>query len=59
MRSVLVTVPDYQTLQLVNTARRLYQRRELSTSQKQDLNRRFAEGYKRLLFQTKGNPPPE
>lgn len=59
MRSVIVTTPDYETYSLVHTARRLFQRRIYSASQKQDLNRRFAEGYKRLVLQAKGNPPPE
>lgn len=58
MRSVLVSAPDYETLELIHTARRLYQRKQqLDTSEKQDLSRRFAEGYKRLLL--KGVPGPE
>jgi glycerol-3-phosphate O-acyltransferase/dihydroxyacetone phosphate acyltransferase len=60
MKSVIVSAPDYETLQLIHTARRLYQRKVyLNVEEKQDLNRRFAEGYKRLLLMTKGNPPPE
>lgn len=59
MRSVLVTTPDYQSLKLVHAARRLHQRKIYSSTQKQDLNRRFAEGYKLLLLHSKGNPPPE
>jgi len=59
MRSVIVTAPDYQTLQYVYAARRLFQKRGISTEKKQDLNRRFAEGYKRLLTEAKGNPPEE
>ena len=31
----------------------------MPTSEKQDLNRRFAEGYKRLLLMTDGKPPKE
>ena len=31
----------------------------MQTSEKQDLNRRFAEGYRRLLLMTNGNPPKE
>lgn len=50
MRSVIVTAPDYNTLQAVYTARRLYQPSgiRLSPRKTQDLNRRFAEGVKRL-----------
>ena len=61
MKTVIVSAPDYETLQLIHTARRLYNRRgqQLQTSEKQDLNRRFAEGYKRLLLMTDGNPPKE
>ena len=59
MRSVLVTTPDYKSLQMIYTARRLYQRKEPSTLEKQDLNRRFAEGYKELLMRAGGNPPKE
>mmetsp|Transcript_7800 Transcript_7800/g.11526 ORF Transcript_7800/g.11526 Transcript_7800/m.11526 type:complete len:483 (-) Transcript_7800:2034-3482(-) len=59
MRSVIVSVPDYETLQLIHTARRLYQRREYTVSEKQDINRRFAEGYKQLLLRTDGNLPKE
>lgn len=29
------------------------------TTEKQELSRRFAEGYRRLLLLTDGNPPPE
>ncbi len=51
MRSCLVTAPDYETLRLIYTARRLYQpkSRMLSPEQKQDLNRRFAYGYKIMV----------
>ncbi|DBA01476.1 TPA: hypothetical protein N0F65_005595 [Lagenidium giganteum] len=50
MRSVIVTAPDYNIMQLVYAARRLFQRSglRLSAKQTQDLNRRFAEGYKVL-----------
>lgn len=59
MKSVIVSTPDYETLQLVHAARRLYQRKELHASVKQDLNRRFAEGYRRLILTTEGSPPKE
>jgi glycerol-3-phosphate O-acyltransferase / dihydroxyacetone phosphate acyltransferase len=61
MKSVIVSAPDYETLQVIHTARRLYQRKgqTMEPSAKQDLNRRFAEGYKRLLLMTDGNPPKE
>ncbi len=51
MRSCLVTAPDYETLNLIYTARRLYQpmKRILSPEVKQDLNRRFAYGYKIMV----------
>lgn len=42
---------------MIHTARRLYRNKYLSTSEKQDLSRRFAEGYKQLLLMTRGNPP--
>ncbi|TMW67476.1 hypothetical protein Poli38472_011096 [Pythium oligandrum] len=50
MRSVIVTTPNYNIQQLVFTARRLFQRSgmRLSVKETQDLNRRFAEGYKLL-----------
>lgn len=50
MRSVIVTAPNYNIMQLVFTARRLFQRSgvRLSARETQDLNRRFAEGYKIL-----------
>jgi glycerol-3-phosphate O-acyltransferase/dihydroxyacetone phosphate acyltransferase len=54
MRSVLVTAPNYQILQLVYTARRLFTNNSTSSQGRpsvieiQDLNRRFAEGYKIL-----------
>eukprot|EP00543_Licmophora_paradoxa_P001221 CAMPEP_0202449092 /NCGR_PEP_ID=MMETSP1360-20130828/7852_1 /ASSEMBLY_ACC=CAM_ASM_000848 /TAXON_ID=515479 /ORGANISM="Licmophora paradoxa, Strain CCMP2313" /LENGTH=698 /DNA_ID=CAMNT_0049066911 /DNA_START=78 /DNA_END=2174 /DNA_ORIENTATION=+ len=59
MKSVIVTTPDYDSLQLIHTARRLYQRKELEASQKQDLSRRFAEGYKQLVLAVGGDPPEE
>jgi glycerol-3-phosphate O-acyltransferase/dihydroxyacetone phosphate acyltransferase len=59
MKSVLVTAPDYETLQLIHTARRLWQRKELKTSEKQDLSRRFAEGYQQLILHVNGEPPKE
>jgi len=59
MRSVIVTMPDYESLQVVHTARRLYQRNSevIAGKEKQDLLRRFALGYKILLSGTNGNPP--
>jgi len=62
MKSVIVAMPDYQSLSVIHTARRLYQKNNggvMETSEKQDLNRRFAEGFKRLLILAKGNPPKE
>jgi len=57
MRSVIVSAPDYDSLQIIHTARRLFQRRGIPAAAKQELTRRFAEGYKRLLLMTKGDPP--
>lgn len=57
MRSVIVSAPDYDSLQIIHTARRLYQRRGLQAAEKQELSRRFAEGYKMLMLMTKGDPP--
>ena len=59
MRSVIVTMPDYESLQVVHTARRLYQRNSeaVDGQEKQDLLRRFAVGYKILLSGTNENPP--
>jgi len=57
MRGVIVSCPDYESLQMIHTARRLYRSKFSTDSEKQDLSRRFAEGYKRLLLVTKGNPP--
>jgi len=59
MRAVIVSTPDYETLLVIHTARRLFQQREQSASQKQDLSRRFAEGYKRLMLMTHGSPPQQ
>jgi glycerol-3-phosphate O-acyltransferase/dihydroxyacetone phosphate acyltransferase len=60
MRSVIVSMPDYDSLQVVHTARRLYQRNSESVrdgKEKQDLLRRFAVGYKILMSATNDNPP--
>jgi glycerol-3-phosphate O-acyltransferase / dihydroxyacetone phosphate acyltransferase len=57
MKSVIVSAPDYETLQVIHTARRLYQRKGLRGKQKQDLARRFAAGYNRLLMISEGDPP--
>ena len=61
MRSVIVSVPDYETLQVIHAARRLYRQdgADETAAQRQDMGRRFAEGYKRILLQTKGDPPEE
>lgn len=61
MRSVIVSTTDYDTLEIIHTARRLYRREKgpMDTSEKQELSRRFAEGYRRLLLMTDGKPPPE
>lgn len=51
MRGVIVTAPDYDTLKLVHTARRLYSRHpsnSTSTKIKQDLARRFSIGYRMI-----------
>jgi glycerol-3-phosphate O-acyltransferase/dihydroxyacetone phosphate acyltransferase len=52
MRSVIVTAPDYDTLKLIHTARRLHSRHpsyDTNTKSKQDLARRFAIGYKIIM----------
>merc|ERR1712224_934167 len=60
MRSVIVTMPDYDSLQLVQTARRLYQRNSLvDGKEKQDLLRRFAVAYKVLASLTNDSPPQQ
>ncbi|CAM9482234.1 unnamed protein product, partial [Laminaria digitata] len=50
MRGCIITAPDYDSLQLVYTARRLFQSNDVMPlpAQKQDMNRRFAESYKVL-----------
>lgn len=57
----LTFLADYDTLEIIHTARRLYRREKgpMDTSEKQELSRRFAEGYRRLLLMTDGKPPPE
>ncbi|KAL3894160.1 MAG: hypothetical protein SGARI_007827, partial [Bacillariaceae sp.] len=55
MRSVIVARPDYDSLQIVHTARRLYQRSVMYGKEKQDLLRRFALGYQILM---NSNDPP-
>jgi glycerol-3-phosphate O-acyltransferase/dihydroxyacetone phosphate acyltransferase len=47
LRSVTVNVADYETLQVIQAARRLYQPSgmSMSMSQKLEITRRFAEGY--------------
>jgi glycerol-3-phosphate O-acyltransferase/dihydroxyacetone phosphate acyltransferase len=60
MRSVIVSTTDYDTMQLIHTARRLYIKSSstrLDSLEKQDLSRRFAEGYRRLLEMPE--PPKE
>jgi len=63
MRSVIVSVPDYEKLQMIHAARRLYREdteTETETAeQRQDMGRRFAEGYKRMLLKVKGDLPEE
>eukprot|EP01083_Nonionella_stella_P224692 799602_1 len=61
MRGVIVSAPDYESLKIIHTARRLYRDKYISTSEKQDLSRRFAEGYKHLfsLIEGEGEPPKE
>ena len=57
MKSVIVSAPDYDALQIIHTARRLYQRRGLQGKEKQDMARRFSEGYKMLSYMVEGDPP--
>ena len=61
MRSVIVTAHDYGDLKLVHTVRRLYQRSatSMSTKDKQDLARRFSEGYKLLKERYKDTGFPD
>lgn len=60
MRATLVTAPNYYALHLVYTARRLFQKDNWlpSPSEKMDMNRRFAEGYK-MLIQKYGDDLPD
>lgn len=50
LQGCIITAPDYDSLQLVYTARRLWQSDDVMPppEQKQDMNRRFAESYKIL-----------
>jgi len=57
MRSVIVSTPDYDTLQLIHTARRLYQRKGITGKERQDLMRRFAAAYK-ILMTSEDAPQP-
>jgi len=60
MKSVIVSAPDWEILQMIYTARRLYQKNaRLDPREKQELSRRFAEGYKQLLLSVEGQPPQE
>ena len=61
MRSVIVSLPDYEKMQIIHAARRLYRQDHVNETagQRQDMSRRFAEGYKRILLQAKGDPPQE
>lgn len=60
MKSVIVSAPDWETLQMIYTARRLYQKNaRLAPREKQDLSRRFAEGYRQLILSVEGQPPQE
>ena len=59
MREFIVSTDSNETLQLIHTARRLYRSNTKDLSEKQDLSRRFAQGYKRLLVMTHGNPPQQ
>lgn len=61
MRSVVVTIDDYEKMQIIHAARRLYRQDHVNETAKsrQDMARRFAEGYKRIMLQAKGEPPKE
>ncbi|KAL7546676.1 hypothetical protein ACHAWF_010006 [Thalassiosira exigua] len=61
MRSVIVSVPDYEKLQMIHAARRLYRQDAANETaeQRQDMGRRFAEGYKRMLLKVKGDLPEQ
>jgi glycerol-3-phosphate O-acyltransferase/dihydroxyacetone phosphate acyltransferase len=60
IRSVIITAPNYETLSLIHTARRLYQRADMgiTIAQKQDLARRFAAAY-RLMQERNGGKLPD
>lgn len=57
MRSVIVAAPDYDELQTMLTARRLFQRKRgpMTTKETLDLTRRFAEGSKRMMLLNDGD----
>jgi glycerol-3-phosphate O-acyltransferase / dihydroxyacetone phosphate acyltransferase len=57
MRSVIVAAPDYDDLQTMLTARRLFQRKRgpMTTKETLDLTRRFAEGSKRMMLLNDGD----
>ena len=61
MRSVIVSISDYEKMQIIHAARRLWRSDHINetAAQRQDMGRRFAEGYKRLLLQVKGDLPEE
>ena len=64
MRSVIVTAPDYETLKIIHTARRLYQRTSIlsnivTTKMKQDLARRFSVAVRLLKEKNGGNLPAD
>jgi len=52
MRSVIVTAPDYDRMQLIQTARRIWSQDGviMNPKEKQDLSRRFAEGERWVDF---------
>lgn len=58
MRSVIVSVPDHETLQIIHACRRLYRQdgANESAQQRQDMGRRFAEGFKRLQLSGDAKP---
>lgn len=57
LQGCIITAPDYDSLQLVYTARRLWQSDDVMPppEQKQDMNRRFAESYKILAQVTRAH----
>ena len=61
IRSVIVTASGYETLALIHTARRLYQRadRGLTIAQKQDLARRFSVAHRIMLERYNGSLPSD